>query len=472
MGRAPMCHFYRQGICNKGADCTFSHDLAHPDSFLCPYFLKGTCIYGEKCQYDHRMPIGATSPRSTGTAASASTGTAASSATATSSVSVNAPPFESKKNGSSAVGGKSSVPSSVSRPPAVQAECVYFKSGECRFGNKCRFRHGPAKADSEGVMASLENQMLNLNTGKRAPKSGGSTSKAGRNGGTTTGSAGNVAKESAWSSRKAREPVEAGLTVHDDNQDPNDPWFRSQNPSMIPERTQMPQVDNCEVLCVPYTMSGECPYGDSCVFMHGELCETCGSHCLHPRKEDVRNEHITACAEMLKATEAHARSKHKECGICLEAVLGKEDPAARRFGLLTCEHCFCLKCIRSWRGSTLADESATRACPSCRTTTFFVTPSSVWPQSAAEKQHIIDGYKAQLGRTHCKHYGRGSGTCPFGTSCFYRHENADGTLQERDALPADTRFASGADGRVMPLRDPTLSSFLQHGRVGRRLMQR
>lgn len=89
-----------------------------------------------------------------------------------------------------------------------------------------------------------------------------------------------------------------------------------------------------------------------------------------------------------------------------------------------------------------------------------------------EKQAIIDGYKTQLGRTHCKHYARGSGSCPFGTSCFYRHENEDGTLQARDVLPEDTRFASGADGHVMPLRDPTLASCLQHGRVGRRLMQR
>lgn len=89
-----------------------------------------------------------------------------------------------------------------------------------------------------------------------------------------------------------------------------------------------------------------------------------------------------------------------------------------------------------------------------------------------EKQSIIDGYKDKLGRTHCKHFARGSGTCPFGSSCFYRHEYKDGTLQDRTALPEDTRFASGADGRVVPMQEPTLASFLEGGRIGRRLRQR
>lgn len=69
-----------------------------------------------------------------------------------------------------------------------------------------------------------------------------------------------------------------------------------------------------------------------------------------------------------------------ECGICLEPVLLKEEPSARCFGLLECEHCFCLKCIRNWRGNTFADkDSATLTCPECRKKTNFVTPSPIWP---------------------------------------------------------------------------------------------
>lgn len=483
-----MCHFFRLGTCNKGSGCSFSHDLAHPDSFLCPYFLKGTCIYGDKCQYDHRMPVGTASPRSNEASTSASTNTAASSVTAPSSGSTSSStPKPAQKIEIAGDHKASGLPGSLAA--STGTDCVYFKNGSCRFGNQCRFRHGAAQTDSEAAIASLGNQMVNLNTGKAAAKTK-AASKASPSGtkAVAGGTGAPAAKKSAWAQRKNRPAAASGLTVYDDNQDTSDPWFRTQNPYLIPERTRMPQVEHSEILCVTYTMTGECSYGEKCPFMHGELCETCKSHCLHPTDEAVRHEHISACAEMLKATEAHARSKHvrhhlvtslprahtlcpwtpsadvrmcdsattrtpkpllnrlhkhvhrrtdslgnqpmhasaagtqpcltacmhgppgqmmraavaavwrhgrgptspdatsavvqKECGICLEVVLSKEDPAARRFGLLACDHCFCLQCIRSWRGSAQADESATRACPTCRTLTFFITPSSIWPQSS------------------------------------------------------------------------------------------
>jgi hypothetical protein len=66
----------------------------------------------------------------------------------------------------------------------------------------------------------------------------------------------------------------------------------------------------------------------------------------------------------------------------MENVLQKLDPADRKFGLLGCDHCFCLPCIRGWRNNSFADvESATRTCPICRVPAFFVTPATVWPQT-------------------------------------------------------------------------------------------
>lgn len=38
-----------------------------------------------------------------------------------------------------------------------------------------------------------------------------------------------------------------------------------------------------------------------------------------------------------------------------------------------------------------------------------------------EKVGIIARYKNKLGSIDCRHFARGDGSCPFGTSCFYRH---------------------------------------------------
>jgi Zinc finger, C3HC4 type (RING finger) len=53
-----------------------------------------------------------------------------------------------------------------------------------------------------------------------------------------------------------------------------------------------------------------------------------------------------------------------QCGICLELVMGQQPPSARKFGLLACEHAFCLRCIRSWRGT--GDSDATTETASSR----------------------------------------------------------------------------------------------------------
>lgn len=34
-----------------------------------------------------------------------------------------------------------------------------------------------------------------------------------------------------------------------------------------------------------------CPYGPSCVYQHGDLCDICGDYCLHPTDETQRREH-------------------------------------------------------------------------------------------------------------------------------------------------------------------------------------
>lgn len=129
-----------------------------------------------------------------------------------------------------------------------------------------------------------------------------------------------------------------------------------------------------------------------------------------------------------------------ECGICFENVIQK----GQRFGILeTCDHAFCLSCIRSWRREReQQDRQNLRMCPVCRKESFFVVPSDRILFDPDEKKQIIDDYKNEMGRIPCKLFDYGRGTCPFGSSCFYAHLNPDGTRH----VPAPLRWMAGAEG--------------------------
>jgi E3 ubiquitin-protein ligase makorin len=82
----------------------------------------------------------------------------------------------------------------------------------------------------------------------------------------------------------------------------------------------------------------------------GYVCmQYCERYALHPSDEGLRAEHADACRARHERLAARTRSADVECGICLERVLSKANPGDRKFGLLACEHAFCLGCIRGWR---------------------------------------------------------------------------------------------------------------------------
>ena len=60
-------------------------------------------------------------------------------------------------------------------------------------------------------------------------------------------------------------------------------------------------------------------------------------------------------AEHEKAMEksfAVQRSLGKTCGICMDVVVEKQPPSEARFGILSsCNHVYCLACIRKWRAA-------------------------------------------------------------------------------------------------------------------------
>lgn len=55
------CKFYKQGICQAGNTCPFSHNLdgtLAADKLPCKYFQKGNCKFGLKCALAHFLPDG------------------------------------------------------------------------------------------------------------------------------------------------------------------------------------------------------------------------------------------------------------------------------------------------------------------------------------------------------------------------------------------------------------------------------
>ncbi|GAB1316836.1 C3H1-type domain-containing protein [Madurella fahalii] len=52
------CKFFRQGACQAGNACPFSHDLSAASENVCKYFAKGNCKFGPKCANIHVLPDG------------------------------------------------------------------------------------------------------------------------------------------------------------------------------------------------------------------------------------------------------------------------------------------------------------------------------------------------------------------------------------------------------------------------------
>ncbi|KAH6638532.1 hypothetical protein BKA67DRAFT_528668 [Truncatella angustata] len=52
------CKFFRQGACQAGNACPFSHDLGSASETVCKYFAKGNCKFGPKCANIHMLADG------------------------------------------------------------------------------------------------------------------------------------------------------------------------------------------------------------------------------------------------------------------------------------------------------------------------------------------------------------------------------------------------------------------------------
>ena len=368
-------------------------------------------------------------------------------------------------------------------PPDLEV-CKFFLQGSCSRGNYCRFLH---KTTGESAMQAPSVAPSVATSAPMATTSSSSTQQP-RNDAVDASAADpdfRLPDDIAWMGDERddawdEELEEGHLTLKEGRfVDDDELGLASMNlsgtsrgPAAGGGGGAQPQKrdegGSIASLCHQFMAHGSCPRGDECKEYHGLICSTCGKWAIHPADEHEAAAHVDECKRRHDRLQARLRSTQVECGICMEKVLAKINPADRRFGLLQCDHAFCIRCIREWRAVGEAGISAVRACPLCRTFSGFVIPSTVWPETMEEKQNILSMYQASLSEIRCRHFDEGA--CPFGTSCFYRHILPDGTEASKD--PNLLRRYVGEEGEVKIQQQVTLSDFIFSAPAGRRLGRR
>lgn len=261
---------------------------------------------------------------------------------------------------------ESSAGSSVTPAPVDNRQaCVFFLNGSCRYGGACRFRHERPKTTAvEYFQAQLAAERVKAEIAPVFPPI--SPTKA------TSGAI----------------PATATTT------------------------TTAPAVGSEEEFA-----SLSAAWQESALEKKGALVQGA---------VDAGAASTLAEAETALQVAERSQSADVACGICFEHVMEKQ--ANARFGLLTgCVHAFCLDCIRQWRARIDLPNDTIRACPLCRTVSYFVVPCDRYVTDEARKAAINGEYHTSQRVIPCRYFDNGRGTCPFGSSCWYAHTNPDGT---------------------------------------------
>ncbi|POM62391.1 Makorin-like protein [Phytophthora palmivora] len=181
----------------------------------------------------------------------------------------------------------------------------------------------------------------------------------------------------------------------------------------------------------PFFLRGNCKYGEHCRLRHNPA--------------------------MLPGAASAATNNQQDftCGICFDDIV----QSGKHFGLLSCDHCFCLDCLRVWRQSKDMELEVIRACPACRLPSDFIVPSLIFV-TGDEKRKVVEVYKSHLALRECKYFNGLFGSCPFGPRCFYAHRDSQGRdVKHLDRPKRSSKPRRGRNGRQGG--DAALQSLLQ-----------
>lgn len=332
-----------------------------------------------------------------------------------------------------------------------QVVCRYFLHGLCKEGENCRYSHdlsGRQMAREDRVSPPGASTYLGPSTAAHVETLPQEVAKApGIASSRSLPVIGSAAERGLFESETGSAGFEAvggaGAEGWENAVEfvPGQPYWGRRVP-FVPEAPLQSSVTERELisvgtgrqLCRDAAM-GQCFRGESCMYIHGEICDMCGLQVLHPVDAVQRADHVKVCIEAhekdMELSFAVQRSLDKVCGICMEVVYEKANSSDCRFGILSnCNHTYCLKCIRRWRSDKQFGNRIIKSCPQCRVTSNFVIPSEFWVEEEEEKQKLIQQYKEAMSNKNCRYFAEGRGFCPFGENCFYKHAQPEGLGEE------------------------------------------
>ncbi|XP_033879838.2 E3 ubiquitin-protein ligase makorin-2-like [Acipenser ruthenus] len=421
------CRYFLHGVCREGSRCLFSHDLTtSKPSTICKFYQKGQCAYGDRCRYDHIKP--------------------------------------SAGRGIGVLGAQGEY-SNRPLPPVIPQSCsiappIIGGSHIAATGiGGSNFAIPVIGGNSIGIPILGGSHIS-------APIIGSNPVETGQHGKKPL-----VLRDRALCTSDERTPQyradnyktpESGCWGYQDealNIKPHS--YLEAIRSGLEDSAAGSSFADPQQLC-PYAAAGQCHFGSSCAYLHGEVCEICTLQVLHPFDLEQRKAHEKMCMvafelDMEKAF-AVQFSQNKVCTICMEVVYEKASPSERRFGILSnCNHTYCLPCIRQWRCAKQFENKIIKSCPECRVVSEFVIPSVYWVEDQEEKNRLIEEFKTGVSKKACKYFDQGRGTCPFGGKCFYMHAYPDGTRAE----PEKPRKQMSSEGSVRFLNSVRLWDFIQ-----------
>ncbi|KAG1707311.1 hypothetical protein DVH05_026503 [Phytophthora capsici] len=205
----------------------------------------------------------------------------------------------------------------------------------------------------------------------------------------------------------------------------------------------------------PFFLRGNCKYGKHCRLRHNRALLSGAATVTSARSASRSGRSFNSSySEASAATTTVNNQQDFTCGICFDDIV----QSGKHFGLLTCDHCFCLDCLRSWRQSKDMESEVIRACPACRLPSDFIVPSLIFV-TGEEKRKVVDTYKSHLALRECKYFNGLFGSCPFGPRCFYAHRDSQGLDVKHLDRPKRSMKPRGRNGRHGG--DAALQSLLQ-----------